>query len=228
MIHTFKAVGQPMLLDVGSGAVHAIDDMAFDVLEMWNDHMPEEIRDALKEKYTAQELDEVIGELKQLEELGALNAPDNYDDVKQVTEPGVVKSMCLHAAHDCNLRCKYCFAATGDFCMGERKLLPYEVGKAAIDWLVAHSGKRVNLELDFFGGEPLMNFEVCKQLVAYARSIEKEHNKNFRFTMTTNGIGITDEVIDWCNKECHNVVLSLDGRKEVNDRFRVDLAGNGS
>ena len=156
MIHTFKAVGQPMLLDVGSGAVHAIDDMAFDVLEMWNDHTPEEIRDALKEKYTAQELDEVIGELKQLEELGALNAPDNYDDVKQVTEPGVVKSMCLHAAHDCNLRCKYCFAATGDFCMGERKLLPYEVGKAAIDWLVAHSGKRVNLELDFFGGEPLM------------------------------------------------------------------------
>ena len=141
MIHTFKAVGQPMLLDVGSGAVHAIDDMAFDVLEMWNDHTPEEIRDALKEKYTAQELDEVIGELKQLEELGALNAPDNYDDVKQVTEPGVVKSMCLHAAHDCNLRCKYCFAATGDFCMGERKLLPYEVGKAAIDWLVAHSGK---------------------------------------------------------------------------------------
>ena len=120
MIHTFKAVGQPMLLDVGSGAVHAIDDMAFDVLEMWNDHTPEEIRDALKEKYTAQELDEVISELKQLEELGALNAPDNYDDVKQLTEPGVVKSMCLHAAHDCNLRCKYCFAATGDFCMGER------------------------------------------------------------------------------------------------------------
>lgn len=115
MIHTFKAVGQPMLLDVGSGAVHAIDDMAFDVLEMWNDHTPEEIRDALKEKCTAQELDEVISELKQLEELGALNAPDNYDDVKQVTEPGVVKSMCLHAAHDCNLRCKYCFAATGDF-----------------------------------------------------------------------------------------------------------------
>lgn len=124
MIHTFKAVGQPMLLDVGSGAVHAIDDMAFDVLEMWNDHTPEEIRDALKEKYTAQELDEVIGELKQLEELGALNAPDNYDDVKQVTEPGVVKSMCLHAAHDCNLRCKYCFAATGDFCMASASCCP--------------------------------------------------------------------------------------------------------
>ena len=228
MIHTFKAVGQPMLLDVGSGAVHAIDDMAFDVLEMWNDHTPEEIRDALKEKYTAQELDEVIGELKQLEELGALNAPDNYDDVKQVTEPGVVKSMCLHAAHDCNLRCKYCFAATGDFCMGERKLLPYEVGKAAIDWLVAHSGKRVNLELDFFGGEPLMNFDMVKKLVAYCREQEKIHNKNFRFTMTTNGVLIDDDVIDFCNKECHNVVLSLDGRKEVHDRFRKDYAGHGS
>ena len=228
MIHTFKAVGQPMLLDVGSGAVHAIDDMAFDVLEMWNDHTPEEIRDALKEKYTAQELDEVIGELKQLEELGALNAPDNYDDVKQVTEPGVVKSMCLHAAHDCNLRCKYCFAATGDFCMGERKLLPYEVGKAAIDWLVAHSGKRVNLELDFFGGEPLMNWQIVKDLVAYARSIEKDAGKNFRFTLTTNGVLLDDEVTDFCNREMHNVVLSLDGRKEVNDRFRVDVAGNGS
>ena len=228
MIHTFKAVGQPMLLDVGSGAVHAIDDMAFDVLEMWNDHTPEEIRDALKEKYTAQELDEVIGELKQLEELGALNAPDNYDDVKQVTEPGVVKSMCLHAAHDCNLRCKYCFAATGDFCMGERKLLPYEVGKAAIDWLVAHSGKRVNLELDFFGGEPLMNFDMVKKLVAYCREQEKIHNKNFRFTMTTNGMLIDDDVIDFANREMSNVVLSLDGRKEIHDRLRVDYAGNGS
>ena len=196
MIHTFKAVGQPMLLDVGSGAVHAIDDMAFDVLEMWNDHTPEEIRDALKEKYTAQELDEVISELKQLEELGALNAPDNYDDVKQVTEPGVVKSMCLHAAHDCNLRCKYCFAATGDFCMGERKLLPYEVGKAAIDWLVAHSGKRVNLELDFFGGEPLMNFPVVKRLVEYGRSIEKEKAVNDRMRKRVDGKGSYDIIMN--------------------------------
>ena len=228
MIHTFKAVGQPMLLDVGSGAVHAIDDMAFDVLEMWNDHTPEEIRDALKEKYTAQELDEVISELKQLEELGALNAPDNYDDVKQVTEPGVVKSMCLHAAHDCNLRCKYCFAATGDFCMGERKLLPYEVGKAAIDWLVAHSGKRVNLELDFFGGEPLMNFETVKKIVEYARSQEPVYNKKFRFTITTNGMLLTDDKIDFINREMSNVVLSIDGRKDVNDRMRPRVDGKGS
>ena len=182
MIHTFKAVGQPMLLDVGSGAVHAIDDLAYDVLSLWNDHSEEEIKAQLKDKYTAQELDEVIGELKQLEEIGALNAPDNYDDVKQVHETGVVKAMCLHAAHDCNLRCKYCFAATGDFCMGERKLLSYEVGKKALDWLVEKSGKRVHLEVDFFGGEPLMNFQVVKDLVSYARSVEKERNKNFRFT----------------------------------------------
>ena len=228
MIHTFKAVGQPMLLDVGSGAVHAIDDMAFDVLEMWNDHTPEEIRDALKEKYTAQELDEVISELKQLEELGALNAPDNYDDVKQVTEPGVVKSMCLHAAHDCNLRCKYCFAATGDFCMGERKLLPYEVGKAAIDWLVAHSGKRVNLELDFFGGEPLMNYDVVHDLVLYARELEKKHDKHFQLTITTNALGLTDERIEFLNREMHNIVLSIDGRREVHDYMRPMVNGKGS
>ena len=228
MIHTFKAVGQPMLLDVGSGAVHAIDDMAYDVLSLWNDHSEAEIRDALKDRYTAQELDEVIGELKQLEEIGALNAPDNYDDVEQIREKGTIKAMCLHAAHDCNLRCKYCFAATGDFCMGERKLLPYEVGKAALDWLVEHSGKRVNLEVDFFGGEPLMNFQVVKDLVAYARSIEKEKGKNFRFTLTTNGVLVDDDVIEWANRECSNVVLSLDGRKEIHDRFRVDYAGRGS
>ncbi len=228
MIHTFKAVGQPMLLDVGSGAVHAIDELAFDVLELWNDHTQEEIKAALAEKYTVQELDEVIGELKQLEEIGALNAPDNYDDVKQIREPGTIKAMCLHAAHDCNLRCKYCFAATGDFCMGERKLLPYEVGKAALDWLVEHSGKRVNLEVDFFGGEPLMNFEVIKRLVAYGRSIEQEKNKKFKFTTTTNCVLLNDEIIDFLNKEMHNVVISMDGRPEIHDRMRPTINGKGS
>ncbi len=228
MIHTFKAVGQPMLLDVGSGAVHAIDELAFDVLELWNDHTQEEIKAALAEKYTVQELDEVIGELKQLEEIGALNAPDNYDDVEQIREPGTIKAMCLHAAHDCNLRCKYCFAATGDFCMGERKLLPYEVGKAALDWLVEHSGKRVNLEVDFFGGEPLMNFEVVKRLVAYGRSIEKEKNKKFKFTITTNCVLLNDEIIDFLNKEMHNVVISMDGRPEIHDRMRPTINGKGS
>ena len=228
MIHTFKAVGQPMLLDVGSGAVHAIDELAYDVLEKWNDSTPEEIKAALAGKYTAEELDEVIAELQQLEEIGALNAPDNYDNVKQIRDPGTIKSMCLHVAHDCNLRCKYCFAATGDFCMGERKLLPYEVGKAALDWLVEKSGKRVNLEVDFFGGEPLMNFEVIKQLVAYGRSIEQEKNKKFKFTTTTNCVLMNDEIIDFLNKEMSNVVISMDGRPEVHDRMRPTANGRGS
>ena len=228
MIHTFKAVGQPMLLDVGSGAVHAIDELAYDVLEKWNDSTPAEIKAALAGKYTAEELDEVIAELQQLEEIGALNAPDNYDNVKQIRDPGTIKSMCLHVAHDCNLRCKYCFAATGDFCMGERKLLPYEVGKAALDWLVEKSGKRVNLEVDFFGGEPLMNFEVIKQLVAYGRSIEQEKNKKFKFTTTTNCVLMNDEIIDFLNKEMSNVVISMDGRPEVHDRMRPTANGRGS
>ena len=228
MIHTFKAVGQPMMLDVGSGAVHALDDMAYDVLELWNDCTPEEIKTRLKGKYTEDELDEVIGEVRQLEEIGALNAPDNYDDVKQLQEPGVVKSMCLHVAHDCNLRCKYCFAATGDFCMGERKLLPFEVGKKALDWLVEKSGKRVHLEVDFFGGEPLMNFEVMKRLVEYGRSIEKEKNKKFKFTTTTNCVLMNDEIIDFLNREMGNVVISMDGRPEVHDRMRPTVNGKGS
>ena len=212
MIHTFKAVGQPMMLDVGSGAVHAVDELAYDALTLWNDHTPEEIKAALAEKYSAEELDEVLEELKQLEEIGAMNAPDNYDDVKQIKSSGVVKAMCLHAAHDCNLRCKYCFAATGDFAMGKRMLLPYEVGKAALDWLVANSGNRVNLEVDFFGGEPLMNFDVVKQLVAYGRSLEKPHNKKFKITTTTNCVLLNDEIIDFINREMSNVVLSIDGR----------------
>ena len=227
MIHTFKAVGQPMMLDVGSGAVHAIDDMAYDVLTLWNDHNEDEIKAELCGKYDVAELDEVIGELRQLEEMGALNSPDDYSYV-ELREPGVVKAMCLHAAHDCNLRCKYCFAATGDFCMGERKLLSFEVGKAALDWLVEHSGKRVNLEVDFFGGEPLMNFPVIKELVEYGRSIEKEKNKHFKFTTTTNCVALTDEIIDFLNAEMQNVVISLDGRPEVHDRMRPTVNGKGS
>lgn len=228
VIHTFKAVGQPMVLDVGSGAVHAVDEMAYDVLEMWNDKTPEEIKAALADRYAAQDLDEVMDELRQLEEIGALNAPDNYDDVKQLQDPGVVKAMCLHAAHDCNLRCKYCFAATGDFAMGKRMLLPLEVGKKALDWLVAHSGKRVNLEVDFFGGEPLMNFPVVKELVAYGRSLEAPHHKKFKFTITTNCVLMNDEIIDFINKEMSNVVISIDGRPEVHNRMRPTANGKGS
>jgi len=228
VIHTFKAVGQPMMLDVGSGAVHALDDLAYDVLTLWNDCSQEEIKARLKDKYSEAELDEVIAELCQLEEIGALNAPDNYDDVKQLQDPGVVKSMCLHVAHDCNLRWKYCFAATGDFCMGERKLLSYEVGKKALDWLVEKSGKRVHLEVDFFGGEPLMNFDVMKRLVEYGRSIEEEKNKKFKFTTTTNCVLMTDEIMDFFNREMGNVVISMDGRPEVHDRMRPTINGKGS
>ena len=228
MIHTFKAVGQPMMLDVGSGAVHAVDELAYDALTLWNDHTPEQIKAELRGKWTEEELDEVIGELRQLEEIGAMNAPDDYDDVKQIKSSGVVKAMCLHAAHDCNLRCKYCFAATGDFAMGKRMLLPYEVGKAALDWLVAHSGNRVNLEVDFFGGEPLMNFDVVKRLVEYGRSLEEPYHKKFKFTTTTNCVLLTDEIMDFINKEMSNVVLSIDGRPEVHDRMRPTVNGKGS
>lgn len=228
MIHTFKAAGQRMMLDVGSGAVHAVDELAYDALQLWNDHTPEEIRQALSDKYPAGELEEALTELKQLEEIGALNAPDNYDDVEQLHDPGVVKSICLNVAHDCNLRCKYCFADSGEYCMGERKLMPFEVGKAALDWLVARSGKRVHLECDFFGGEPLMNFPVVKRLVEYGRSLEEEKNKKFKFTITTNCVLMNDEIIDFLNREMGNVVISLDGRPEVHDRMRPTANGKGS
>ena len=216
-----------MMLDVGSGAVHAIDQTAYDVLSLWNDHTPDDIVRTLSDRYDREELEEVVAELRQLEAIGALNAPDDYRDI-ELQEPGVVKAMCLHAAHDCNLRCKYCFAATGDFCMGERRLLPFEVGKAALDWLVEKSGKRVNLEVDFFGGEPLMNFPVIKRLVEYGRSIEQEKNKHFKFTTTTNCVAMTDEIMDFLNKEMDNVVISMDGRPEVHDRMRPTANGKGS
>lgn len=227
MIHTFIAVGQPMALDVGSGAVHAIDQLAYDALQLWEEKSPEEIASALCGKYAEKEIREVIGELQELERMGQLNAPDDYSQV-ELHKPGVVKAMCLHAAHDCNLRCQYCFAGTGDFAMGKRCLLSYETGKAALDWLVAKSGKRVNLEVDFFGGEPLMNFPVVKRLVAYGRSLEGPHNKRFKFTITTNALALTDEIIDFLNKEMHNVVLSIDGRPEVHDRMRPTVNGKGS
>ena len=140
---------------------------------------------------------------------------------------GVIKALCLHVAHTCNLNCSYCFASQGKY-HGDRALMSYEVGKQALDFLMDHSGTRHNLEVDFFGGEPLMNFDVVKRLVAYARSVEKERGKHFRFTLTTNGVLIDDDVIDFANREMSNVVLSLDGRKEVHDRYRVDYAGNGS
>ena len=236
MIHQYKLSGYNIVLDVYSGSVHAVDDVAYDAIALIDQGSSrEQAAAALAKKYagradvTESDINDVLDDIDELTAAGQLFAPDAYADhaFDFKNRSNVVKALCLHVAHTCNLNCSYCFAAQGKF-HGEAGLMSFETGKRALDFLIEHSGTRRNLEVDFFGGEPLMNFEVCKQLVAYARSIEKEHNKNFRFTMTTNGIGITDEVIDWCNKECHNVVLSLDGRKEVNDRFRVDLAGNGS
>ena len=234
MVHQYKNNGYNIVLDVCSGSVHVVDDLVYDMIAMYKDKKFEEIEQAILEKYgdtySKEDIKDAYSDISELEEKELLFTEDVFKDViidfkKRKT---VVKALCLHIAHDCNLACKYCFADEGEYHGQKRELMSLEVGKQAIDFLIENSGNRVNLEVDFFGGEPLMNFEVCKQLVAYARSIEGKYNKNFRFTMTTNGIGITDEVIDWCNKECHNVVLSLDGRKEVNDRFRVDLAGNGS
>ena len=240
LIHQYQLNGYNIVLDTYSGAIHVVDEIAYDMIAMFEDKTEGEIISALLAKYggrqtadgeTVSETDlrECYAEIQKLKDDKKLFAPDVYADIAGQFKNNSrdIKALCLHVAHTCNLNCSYCFAAQGKF-HGEAGLMSFETGKRALDFLIENSGTRRNLEVDFFGGEPLMNFEVCKQLVAYARSIEKKYNKNFRFTMTTNGIGITDEVIDWCNKECHNVVLSLDGRKEVNDRFRVDLAGNGS
>ncbi len=227
MIHTFTAVNQPMALDVGSGAVHALDELAYEALKLWDTLDRDAILLTLSKRFDPQNVEEVLSELSELEKLGQLNAPDGYDDV-QVNAPGVVKAMCLHAAHDCNLRCRYCFADTGEYHSRLRCMLSVETGKAALDWLVKMSGKRVNLEVDFFGGEPLMNYKVMKEIVAYGRELERHHNKQFKFTTTTNGILMSDEVIDFFNREMDNVVLSIDGRPEVHDRMRPTPNGSGS
>ena len=236
MIHQYKLGGYNVVLDVCSGAVHVVDEVAYDIIGLFEDHTEEEILAAMKEKYgnrediTEADLKECYAQVVALKEAGKLFAPDTFEpmagQLKEKTA-GVVKALCLHVAHTCNLNCSYCFASQGKY-HGERAVMSFEVGKRALDFLVENSGSRRNLEVDFFGGEPLMNFQVVKDLVAYARSIEKEKNKNFRFTLTTNGLQIDDDVIDFANRECSNVVLSLDGRKEIHDRFRVDYAGNGS
>ena len=235
MIHQYKLNGYNMVLDVYSGSVHVTDDASYDMIA-WLDQGvdEEEAVQKLKETYgdkglTEEDARDILDDIHELTKNGSLFTEDVYKDKAfdlKKRNP-VIKALCLLVAHTCNLNCEYCFAPQGKF-KGQHGLMSFETGKRALDFLVENSGFRRNLEVDFFGGEPLLNFEVCKQLVAYARSIEKEKKKNFRFTLTTNGVGITDEVIEWANRECHNVVLSLDGRKEVNDRFRVDLAGKGS
>ena len=236
MIHQYKLGGYNIVLDVCSGAVHAVDDVAYDIIGMFESSSREEILDRVGKKYAGsgdiseKDIRECYEQVQELKNCGQLFTPDTFEpmagELKEKTA-GVVKALCLHIAHTCNLNCSYCFASQGKY-HGDRAVMSYEVGKRALDFLIDNSGTRRNLEVDFFGGEPLMNFQVVKDLVAYARSIEKEKGKNFRFTLTTNGVLIDDDVIEFVNKECSNVVLSLDGRREIHDRYRVDYAGNGS
>ena len=236
MIHQYKLGGYNIVLDVCSGSVHVVDEVAYHMISLFEGNDRETVIKAAAEKYASREeitrrdLEECWEQIAALRDAGQLFTPDTFEpmagSLKEKTA-GVVKALCLHVAHTCNLNCAYCFASQGKY-HGERAVMSFEVGKQALDFLIANSGTRRNLEVDFFGGEPLMNFQVVKDLVAYARSIEKEHNKNFRFTLTTNGLLIDDDVIDFANREMSNVVLSLDGRKEIHDRYRVDYAGNGS
>lgn len=235
MIHQYKMGGYNIVLDPNSGSVHSVDEVAYDIIGMYENHNPEEITKEIVERYgekegvTPEDVAEVLEDIETLKKEGKLFSEDTYKNlaIDFKNRPTVIKAMCLHIAHDCNLACKYCFAGEGEYC-GDRSLMSFEVGKQAFDFLIANSGTRKNLEVDFFGGEPLMNFEVVKQLVAYAREQEKIHNKNFRFTLTTNGVLLDEEVMDFANKEMYNVVLSLDGRKETNDRMRVSRNGKGS
>jgi len=233
MIHQYQLGGYNIVLDVCSGSVHVVDEAAYDMIALFEGNSRESVLDAVSAKHPgipAEELGECYDQIAELKSAGKLFAPDTFapmaGTLKQRTS-GVVKALGLHVAHTCNLNCSYCFASQGKY-HGDRATMSYEVGNQALAFLVANSGSRRNLEVDFFGGEPLMNFQVVKDLVSYARSIEKEKGKNFRFTLTTNGVLVDDDVIEWANRECSNVVLSLDGRKEIHDRFRVDYAGNGS
>ena len=231
MIHKYKLNGYNICLDVHSGAVHVLDDIAYDILDYCDENMtenaPEKMLRELSVKYDREELLETYAALYELFENGQLFSPDDYEQFASLMTNAPVKSMCINISHDCNLRCEYCFAAKGDFGQG-RCLMSLDTAKKAIDFIIRNSGTRHNLEVDFFGGEPLMNFDVVKETVKYARSIEKQYNKNFRFTITTNGLLLTDDKIDFINKEMSNVVLSLDGRKAVNDRLRVTPNGKGS
>ncbi len=226
MIHAFTALGRRMALDVGSGAVHQLDELAYDAVRQWETLPADALGALLSQRYPKQEVDEVLAELKELAAAGQLGADDTFD--VEPGEPGVVKAMCLHAAHDCNLRCRYCFASQGDYHDRNRSLMSPEVGKRALEWLAEHSGKRRALEVDFFGGEPLLNFDAVKEVVAHGRALEKAHDKQFKFTLTTNALGLTDDVIDFLNREMDNVVLSIDGRPEVHDKMRPAPNGAGS
>ena len=235
MVHQYKLNGYNIILDTASGSVHTVDEVAYDIIAMYKTHTKEQIVSEIMAKYghlddvNEGEILECLEDIKALEEAGKLFSVDTYEGLATnfKNNSKVIKALCLHVAHTCNLNCSYCFASQGKY-QGDKALMSFEVGKRALDFLMENSGSRRNLEVDFFGGEPSLNFDVVKRLVEYAREVEGERGKNFRFTYTTNGMILTDEMIEFLNKECHNVVLSLDGRKEVNDHFRVDYAGKGS
>lgn len=236
MIHCYQLGGLNIVLDIFSGSVHAVDEIAYDMILGYETEEKNALISRLKEKYkdiedaSDEEFEECYRQITALKDANKLFTPDTFSPMANALKEktsGVVKALCLHIAHTCNLNCSYCFASQGKY-QGERGLMSLEVGKRALDFLIENSKGRRNLEVDFFGGEPLMNFDVVKELVYYARQREKETGKNFRFTLTTNGVLIDDDVIDFANREMSNVVLSLDGRKEVHDRFRVDYNGKGS
>ncbi len=229
MVHRYRNNGYNIVLDVNSGSVHVVDDMTYEIIPLYEAHTPEEIAETLAGRWPREEILEACGELAQLESDGRLFTPDTYEE--WMPDPAerepVVKALCLHIAHECNLACRYCFAGAGEY-HGDRARMSYEVGRAALDFLIAHSGKRQNLEVDFFGGEPLMNWDVVRRLVAYGREREKDCDKHFRFTLTTNGVLLSDEIMEFANREMDNVVLSLDGRREIHDRMRPFRNGQGS
>ena len=230
MIHQYKSNGYAIVLDVNSGSVHVVDDIVYDCIALLDQGCSnEEVTEKLSASYSGEDLKTALKEIQELTDEGMLFTEDIYENaIEHFKErPTVVKALCLHIAHDCNLACKYCFAEEGEY-HGRRALMSYEVGKKALDFLIANSGSRRNLEVDFFGGEPLMNWQVVKDLVAYGREQEKLHNKRFRFTLTTNGVLLNDEVQEFVNREMDNVVLSIDGRKEVHDRMRPFRNGKGS
>ena len=235
MVHQYKLNGYNIVLDTASGSVHLVDEVAYDIISMYENHTKEEITEEILKKYkntpdvNKEEIEECINDIKALIEEEKLFSQDKYERLayEYKNNSKVIKALCLHVAHTCNLNCSYCFASQGKY-QGERALMSFETGKRAFDFLIENSGTRRNLEVDFFGGEPLMNWEVVIKLVEYARSIEKQHNKNFRFTLTTYGVLLDDEKIDFLNEHMSNVVLSLDGRPEIHDHFRKDYTGRGS
>lgn len=234
MIHQYKLNGYNIVLDGHSGSIHVVDSLVYDIMSLYENNGADTIIDLMLKKcdgepeITAAEIREAIDEIEALKRSGKLFAPDRFESLKGTKNKNTdIKALCLHVSHACNLNCDYCFAGEGRY-HGERALMSFDVGKRAIDFLIEHSGKRRNLEVDFFGGEPLLNWDVVKQIVAYARDIEKSKGKNFRFTLTTNGVLIDDDVIDFANREMYNVVLSLDGRKNIHDNSRRFLNGSGS